>query len=278
MYSSDKSTKVSSRKLKVYPTTLIEPGIAFHKVDLPGGDDTRQLGIYQPVHVKSKMGCIFTTIAGSTGFTGRSLDNGKGNPPEILPYVKAGYTVVAYSMDGNVDLEKATNKTINEGINSFSSAHYGVDNVKAAIDYALANVPNIDKNRIFIAGHSSAGTVALLASENEPRIKACIAYAPAVDLHRRYDKDVFGEIDKAYPDFDQILTEASPITNINLINCPVFVFHADDDSKVSTAEINSLISKMTVKPTYVHVKEGEHYGSMINEGIPQGIHWLSQFK
>ncbi len=38
------------------------------------------------------------------------------------------------------------------------------------IDFALAKDPNVDPKRIFIAGHSSAATLALLVAENESRM------------------------------------------------------------------------------------------------------------
>lgn len=249
---------------------------------MPGGDGSRTLGVYIPTSLnRFKIGCVFVAPAGSTGFVGNALENGEGNPPEILPYVRAGYAVVSYSLDGgNVD-KNSSDAAYISAIDAFRGAHYGSDNEKAAVNYALAHIPNIDHNRLFLAGHSSAGMVALIASESDPRIRACIAYAPASDLHKRLPQDAVQEFTSVYPDFPQVLTEASPITNINRIKCPVFMFHADDDSNVPSEDVETLVNQLKTtnfSVTYSHVPSGDHYESMVNEGVPQGIRWLSQFK
>ena len=52
----------------------------------------------------------------------------------------------------------------------------GLANARTALEFALAKVPKLDAKRIYVAGHSSAATLALLFASHEPRIKACAAW------------------------------------------------------------------------------------------------------
>ena len=58
-------------------------------------------------------------------------------------------------------------------------ARFGVSDGLTALDAALAKYPQIDPKRVYVAGHSSAGTLALqLAAAAPDRLKACVAFAP----------------------------------------------------------------------------------------------------
>ncbi|HEX2951812.1 MAG TPA: prolyl oligopeptidase family serine peptidase, partial [Armatimonadota bacterium] len=164
---------------------------------------------------------------------------------------------------------------------AFRAVDGGVVNGKAAIDYALANVPGIDANRLYSAGHSSAATVSLLLAEHEPRIKACIAYAPVFNVADRVSAKLIEIIEPSIPDFRQYLTQISPSSNLNKLTCPVFLFHADDDSNVQRNTIDpyaAQLKHLNPKADYVTVPTGEHYDSMLTNGIPKAIAWLKRMK
>src|SRR5262249_61852873 len=56
---------------------------------------------------------------------------------------------------------------------------YGeVDDVLAAADY-LAKQPHVDPSRIYLGGHSTGGTMALLVSECSGRFRAVFSFGPA---------------------------------------------------------------------------------------------------
>ena len=68
-----------------------------------------------------------------------------------------------------------------------------------------------------------------------------------------------------------------PLRHVNDFNCPVYLFHADDDSMVPLADNTAFAAAMksaSKRITFDRVLTGEHYDSMINEGIPRGIKYM----
>lgn len=64
---------------------------------------------------------------------------------------------------------------------------------------------------------------------------------------------------------------------MELLRCPLFLFHADDDTKVTTAELDTFNRRLQQHNRHVkfaRVSTGNHYDSMIRQGIPQAIRWL----
>jgi len=265
--------------IKVGDTRQIEPGIAWHEVDLPGGDGTRTLWIYEPQHpVAEKLPCVFIAPSGSTCFYGMKL--GDKDRAEHLPLAREGWIVVAYSLDGIVD-DRNSNSSVFSAIESFRLAHSGLDNEKAAVDYALKALPAIDTKRIYAAGHSSAATMALMAASNDPRFAGCVAYAPLCDVSgQAVNRGVAVDtISQSVPGFKSFLVDCSPIKRAAAIHCPVYLFHADDDAEISTTDVTGFfktLSQTNNGVTFEHVPSGGHYDSMIQQGIPRGIAWIKQ--
>jgi dienelactone hydrolase len=83
------------------------------------------------------------------------------------------------------------------------------------------------------------------------------------------------------PGFDKFLINNSPNTVANQIHCPLFLFHADDDSKIPTAQLTAFANSVTKGGgfvTFEKVATGDHYDSMIYQGIPKAIQWLKSQK
>ena len=90
------------------PPREIEPGVMFSEItltrgqaagsDLPG--HTGKLWLYLPggQHGPKSLPCILIAGAGSNLITG--MDLGDGDRPEHLPYVRSGFAVLAYELDG----------------------------------------------------------------------------------------------------------------------------------------------------------------------------------
>ena len=223
-------------------TKSLGAGVVWHEVDLPGGDGTRTLWVYLPsTPTTAKVPCIFIAPAGSTCLDGMPL--AEDDRAEHLPYVRAGYAVVAYSLDGaSTDHNSAASEI--QAIEAFRDAHAGLDNEKAAVDYAIASIPQIDTKRLYTAGHSSAGTMALLAAENDRRLVGCIAYAPRCDVSSALDKGEREALTSRIDGFNQFLSNCSPTTKATSICCPVFLFHADDDQSIPTEDVEEFASKL----------------------------------
>ena len=256
----------------------LEPDVLFYEVSVPHIDGSAgRLWVYLPEHPSQpKLPCILIAPAGTPLIWGNNL--GEDARPEHLPYVRAGFAVVAYEIDGDVEDHHNVQQVL-AGARAFRDADAGIANAKRALDYALAKVPGIDPDRIYTAGHSSAATLSLQVAEHEPRIKACIAYAPICDVPNRVGERALNAFDHDIPAFSIFLQRVSPDTNVENLRCPVFLFHADDDTNVPAGEVEDFdrqLEHFNHQVTFVRVPTGNHYDSMIQQGIPLAIRWLKR--
>jgi dienelactone hydrolase len=145
------------------------------KVLYPGGPNG-SIGLVawisedQPSNRK-KPGIVFLHGGNSTG---------EGHWLLMKPYVEAGYVTMLPSMRGE-----------NGQPGNFSGFYDEVDDVLAAVRYLEAQ-PGVDKDRIFLAGHSIGGTLSMLAALVYP-FRATVAMAGNPDAWRffsRFSQDI----------------------------------------------------------------------------------------
>jgi dipeptidyl aminopeptidase/acylaminoacyl peptidase len=254
----------------------LENGIRLYDVHLMRAGVPMELWAYLPNPLPSgKLPCVLIAPAGSRLFHGMSLD--VGDRVEHLPYVRRGFAVVAYQLDGTMQ-DQPTDAQARDAIAKFSDAHAGLDNAAAAINYIEAKIPQIDPKRIYSVGHSSAGTLALQVAQNDPRIAACVAFAPACDLGTRLKRAqrVLETLQSGSYDF---FVKLSPDQNIARLKCPTMLFTAMDDRNVPTESVVAFATQL--RHTNAHVKlvqvpTGGHYNAMIKQGIPAAIEWMGQ--
>ena len=226
--------------------------------------------------VRVQRPCVFVAPDDSPCYYGKPLL--PYNHKENLPYARAGLVVVAYSVDGAVHDRFNSNQLVN-GIHAFQAAHCGVDSEKAAVDYALANLPEVDPKRLYVAGHSSGGTMSLMAASSDRRLAGALAYAPACNIRQRVNALGTMLMSARVPGFAAFLDTCSPINHASAIRCPVFLYHADDDSNVSVSDVTAFVDKLhktNAKITYSRVAIGGHKKSYVRDGIPKGIAWIIQ--
>jgi dipeptidyl aminopeptidase/acylaminoacyl peptidase len=226
-------------------------------------------------HAPQSLPCILIAPAGSTLLAG--MDLGNGDEPEHIPYVKAGCAVLAYELDGPCYDDSDVDE-LRDAYQAFRDARAGLVNGRNALEYVLAKMPEVDPARIYAAGHSSAATQALLLAAHEPRLAGVIAYAPATNLPKRMGPQMplFRFVLPGVVDF---VTQSSPSTHVAAIKKPVFLFHAEDDSNCPIADTRAFADKLKAQGTdvkLVTVATGDHYDSMIDEGIPAAIEWLRE--
>ena len=263
----------------------IEPGVTFHEVRL--GTDTAtptvpghrgKLWVYLPegAMAPASVPCVFTCGAGSKLIFG--MDLGDGDRPEHLPYARAGFTVVAYELDGAEPEGVTADGPIAEASMSFLAAEAGLVNARNAIAFTLEKLPQVDPNRLCIAGHSSAGTMALLLAENEPRLRGVAAYAPRVDTEANAPPPARQALKQLVPGASAFWDKYNPSRQEARLNCPVFLFHAQGDAIIPSAEITGCADRLRglgKVVTLETVPGGDHYQSMIEVGQPRGIAWLA---
>jgi dipeptidyl aminopeptidase/acylaminoacyl peptidase len=231
--------------------------------------------LYRPEQAQGKLPLVLVPPAGSTLIAGMRL--GEGDRVEHYPYVRVGFAVGSFEIDGPVP-EGSSDAAILPGASQFRDAQAGLANAKAALDYLLAKSPDVDPNRIYIAGHSSAATLALLIAAHEPRIKGCVSYCGVTDVEER-PAQAIPTLDRALPGYRDFLRFSSPKTHAGKLTCPVFLFHASDDTNVPVSQTTSfaaLLKRTNQDVTVDTSARGDHYQSMISAGIPKGIAWMQK--
>ena len=242
-----------------------------------------KLRIYLPTGdlAEKSVPIVLVAPAGTPLIHGSDIDDGDYHD-ETLPYAEAGMCVVHYSLDGPLDNENPTGFQFLLAHKQFEAAQAGILDARNALEFALARIPAIDPSRIYTAGHSSAATLSLLLAAHEPRVAACIAYAPCTDVVQHCQEmlqEPFLQI--SAPNIAAFLARSSPKTHVGEIHCPTFLFFADDDSITPLKENRPFVQALEARnpqTTFVEVTEGEHYDSMIDEGIPRAIAWLQEKK
>jgi dienelactone hydrolase len=254
------------------------PGIDFYVIQIDGDGPGRpmEIDLYLPSgqHTPKSLPCVVIAPAGTGNHGGKIED---GDRPEHIPYVQAGFAVVAYELSGTPNPPHKESYTYGEmklPISQFIQAKGGLINAQTAIDYVLNRVPEIDPTQLYACGHSSAATMALNLARNDKRIRACCAYAPQPDVEKWLGDPKW---DQFVPGYTAFLTSNSPLRHVADFNCPVYLFHADDDSMVSLADVQAFVDAMKAagkQITFERVATGNHYQSMIDQGIPGGIKFM----
>ncbi|HEX2833377.1 MAG TPA: prolyl oligopeptidase family serine peptidase [Thermoanaerobaculia bacterium] len=262
----------------------IAPGVLLHQVSLAHGEFPGRIWIYLPEkRTADPLGCVFIAPAGVPPFLGNGFgpDVDRQYNPEHIPYVEAGFAVVAYDVDGDLGTrDDATYEQVQAAAAAFKNSGGGMLNARHAIDYVTKMVPGIDPARLYSAGHSSAGRLSLLLAESDPRIAACIAYAPVTNPEKRAGEiapDAVQYLDANLPGFRRFLQETSPLQQSAMLRCPTFLYHSEDDERIPISDSEAFVEtlkKTNPNVTFVRGKRGDHYSSMIDEGVPRGIRWL----
>ncbi len=197
-----------------------------------------------------------------------------------LAPARAGFAVIAYELSGPIP-EESGNEGMIEGTINFRQVEAGVRNLKEVIKFIEKKVVEVDKDQLYMAGHSSAATHALLASWKVDLIKGCMAYAPAVDVAKFMGKDLidaFNSIGGRYfSGYRNFIKDISPLKNTSKIKCPLFVFHSEEDGVMALTETQQFVKSVqrgNDDVTFLIAEKGDHYNSMMDEGIPAGVEWL----
>lgn len=141
-------------------------------------------------------------------------------------YRKAGMVMMFPSLRGGND-----NPGVREGL-------YGeVDDVLAAADY-LESQPYVDPKRIYLGGHSTGGTLAMLVTECTDRFRATFAFGPVDDVRGYF----FEYYNREHPGEWQI---RSPGLWMHCVRTPLFVIEGTEESNYR--DLKSMSKKCTNK-------------------------------
>lgn len=264
------------------PFRTLAPGVEFAQTRLltgAGPGRANQLYLYLPSghHRPRSLGCVFLAPAGATCFSGMGL--GEGDQPEHLPYVQAGFAVVAYEVDGELSGgDYPSNAQMAQAFRDYQASMAGLVNARNALEYALSHLPEVDPSRLYTAGHSSAGRQALLFAEHEPRIRAVVAYNAVTDVVEDMRSFLWqGEL--IMPGLRSFLTRSSPLTHVSRLQCAVRIFHSEGDERIPVSQARQFFAALPpqAQPRELHiVPGGDHYNPMIHQGIPAATLWLRE--
>jgi dienelactone hydrolase len=140
---------------------------------------------------------------------------------------------------------------------NFTLFYDEVDDAVAAGE-ALAKTPGVDPNRIYVAGHSAGGTLAMLAAMTSKRFKACASLAGSPDQGK------FLQYEPVDPPFDpenaREIEMRSPLAYPKSFKCPVRVYYGDEEGPVASKAARRLADKARAAGLDVQAVEvrGDH--------------------
>jgi acetyl esterase/lipase len=167
------------------------------------------------------------------------------NDQSASAFRKAGIVMLFPSLRGGND-----NPGVREG-------YFGeVDDVLAAADY-LAKHASVDPQRIYLGGHSTGGTLALLTAEYTDRFRAVFSFGP-VDRVGGYGPEYL-PFDTANP---RELELRDPVRWLHSVRCPVFVFEGTHGQSNIDSLLN--LSRQSRNPlVHCHPVKGKDHFSIL---------------
>ncbi len=271
------------------PTRRLASGVQIYEVDTalinsPGPGKHMQFRIFMPhgVHPPRSLRCVLIPPSGSNLLSGAPLDRADYFD-ECLPFAEAGMAVVHYSLDGAARRD-ATDSTSKEGEQAaaylaFMKAQAGIVNGRNAIEFVIQKLPQVNPKRIYVAGHGSAGTAALLLTSQDNRIRGCIALSPIVDVESYHASIDSRRSQRAFPSLRSFLKYTSPLHYPKDFQVPIFLFHARDDSAEqfgSTQQFARVLESLGVDTIFLSHLERGNSDSFKTYGIPQAVQWLKR--
>lgn len=235
------------------------------------GREKRTFWVYQPKPLPAKLGLVLVAPSGSSMLSGKALSSDER--AEHLPYVRAGFAVVAYSLDGDMPAG-VSDAQATAALSAYQASRAGVENAGAAIDLALEKLPGIDGSLVFAAGRGSAGAHALLLAAEEPRVRGAVAFAPVTRLTG--DVGVVVAVDKALPGYAKFIRWSLPDNRVYDVRVPLFIHQSSDDEVVRASHTDAYVERLRAAEkavTYVR-GQGDHVTASVEHGLPQAIAWL----
>ena len=198
-----------------YPTQLVRLGPApdFEDVSAPPADASEVRYSSDGLQVRAWL----------------SKDPGDGKRHPAVVYLHGNFTFAAghwtstrpFRDAGFVEMTPMT-RGENGNPGNFECFYGEVNDVVAAGEY-VSRLPYVDPNRVYLAGHSVGGTLALLVSEMPSRFAAVAAFSGAPDMGT-FLADEPAEVKVFDPTDPREMRLRSASDFIRSIRCPLFVF------------------------------------------------------
>ena len=258
-----------------YEILLGEQGGYYEKPGVGG-----RLWVYVPPgkHPPRSLACVLMAPDRYSPLVGTALN--ELDEDKQIPYVKAGYVVVAYEIDGRNDAEFSDDVGHKRQFEAFKNSCGGVVNARNALEYALHRIPEVNPRKVYAYGMGFGGTTALLFAAHEPRLAGVLALEPIVDTPANLGAVILRAGSVNQPDLVDFATQNSPHTHVARVKCPVFLFFEDEKLPLIAPQIpqakvfvNQL--KKAGTDATLTIVEAEFNGRK-DEGIPPSIEWLKK--
>jgi dipeptidyl aminopeptidase/acylaminoacyl peptidase len=234
------------------------------RVEIPCGElKLKAWLLVPPGSDTQKTPAVLRIPAGGSLFTPAIL--GLGTVPEIEPYFTAGYVTLVMSF----------RDTLANG-GKFSESKGGLEDVLAALEY-LRKLPEVDPKNIYVAGHSSAASLALRVAQVSDVPRAVAAFSPVTDWTEFFKE----RMENLSEESRKYLEDASAVNHVGQTKCPVLLTHGTKDTiaPISHSEVMAGKLKELEKPCeFVRIPEGDHYFSMLKVGIPLSLAFFSEMR
>lgn len=150
----------------------------------------------------------------------------------------------------------------NDNPGSFELFYGEVDDLLAAREY-LARLPYVDSRRIYVAGHSSGGTLTLLAAESTDRFRAAFSFGGAPDVaHVVGNGRGYGNTPYDCRNERESYLR-SPTHFVRTIKCPTFYFEGGDSAYVRDALRMNTMAKVAEVPFTAYIVQGADHFSIL---------------
>lgn len=194
----------------------------------------------------------------------------------------SGFVVLRFDFSGHGD---------SEGELEDISISQEIDDLKCAINY-LKTIPETDKNKIGIIGHSLGGDIAILASVNNKSIKALVLLSPVVN-YRNLHKDFLDALAEAQKSgigelashkikwryFDE-LKNLETLNEIHRVNVPLLLIHGTVDERVDIGGSKELFEKANEPKKLTIINTADHdfagYDNTMR-AIKETIEWFNRW-
>ncbi len=197
------------------------------RVLMPTGSDEAELH-------RHSLGCVLIPASGKNPFHGYDVLPIKNLEP-LFPFAAQGLVAIHFSVDGPMPKAEYSNKThfwddLQVAIRALLKADGGLENCRLALEFALQKIPAVNPGQIYIAGEHSGGTLALKFAAIEPRIAACVAMTPMIDLERAIEQlGVPAARTELHDQMRQIAGKHPLLSLAEQIKCPVMLTHMRGD-------------------------------------------------
>ncbi|AVQ00074.1 peptidase [Ahniella affigens] len=206
-----------------FKTNIVRTEPAFGAADDPSGSDFDLIRYDAPVGKLAAYlsknpgdGLRHPAIVWITGGETQSIGDiwspqSRSNDQSAAAYRKAGIIMMFPSQRGGNDNPGQREGFLGEA-----------DDILAATDY-LASLPYVDTQQIYLGGHSTGGTLAMLVAESTDRYRAVFAFGPAAWANQYGGDFVFADLKD-----DRELALRSPYEWLADVRRPLYVFEGSE--------------------------------------------------